>query len=67
MELSGREFECSVLGNEEPVASTPCEILPSQEFYDYEDKYLLDRAKSQLPADLTESQMTERPAPVMKR
>lgn len=57
--IVGREFECSVLGNEEPVASTPCEILPSQEFYDYEDKYLLDRAKSQLPADLTESQTTE--------
>ena len=27
---SGREFECSVLGNEEPMASLPCEILPSQ-------------------------------------
>ena len=41
-----------MLGNEAPVASLPCEILPSREFYDYEDKYLLDKAKTQLPADL---------------
>jgi D-alanine-D-alanine ligase len=57
--IVGREFECSVLGNEEPVAATPCEILPSQEFYDYDDKYLLDQAKTQLPADLTEAQTAE--------
>jgi D-alanine-D-alanine ligase len=50
--IAGREFECAVLGNEEPVASMPCEILPSREFYDYEDKYLLDRAATRLPADL---------------
>ena len=36
--ITGREFECAVLGNEKPVASTPCEIFPSREFYDYEDK-----------------------------
>ena len=41
--IAGRELECSVLGNDKPVASLPCEILPSREFYDYEDKYLLDR------------------------
>src|SRR3982751_1705727 len=50
--IQGRELECSVLGNEAPMASLPCEILPSREFYDYEDKYLLDRAKTKLPADL---------------
>ena len=50
--ITGRELECSVLGNEEPVASLPCEILPSREFYDYDDKYLLDQARTQLPADL---------------
>jgi D-alanine-D-alanine ligase len=50
--IEGRELECAVLGNEAPVASLPCEILPSREFYDYEDKYLLDKAKTQLPADL---------------
>ena len=39
-----------LLGNEQPIASLPCEILPSREFYDYEDKYLLDLAKTQVPA-----------------
>ena len=43
--IEGRELECSVLGNEAPMASLPCEILPSREFYDYEDKYLLDMAQ----------------------
>jgi D-alanine-D-alanine ligase len=51
--IVGRELECSVLGNQEPMASLPCEILPSREFYDYEDKYLLDLARTQVPADLS--------------
>jgi D-alanine-D-alanine ligase len=50
--IVGRELECAVLGNDRPVASLPCEILPSREFYDYDDKYLLDRAETKLPADL---------------
>jgi D-alanine-D-alanine ligase len=50
--IEGRELECSVLGNENPEASVPCEILPSREFYDYEDKYLLDQARFELPAQL---------------
>ena len=50
--IEGRELECAVLGNDAPVASLPCEILPSKEFYDYEDKYLLDKARTQVPADL---------------
>jgi D-alanine-D-alanine ligase len=57
--IIGREFECSVMGNGDPKAATPCEILPSREFYDYEDKYLLDAAKIELPARLTESETTE--------
>ncbi len=57
--IAGREFECSVLGNEEPAASLPCEIFPSREFYDYEDKYLLDRAETKVPADLTPEQTEE--------
>jgi D-alanine-D-alanine ligase len=57
--IEGREFECSVLGNQEPEASFPCEVLPSREFYDYEDKYLLDQAKTQLPADLAPEKMAE--------
>lgn len=50
--ITGRELECAVLGNEEPQASLPCEIIPSREFYDYEDKYLLDKARTEVPADL---------------
>jgi len=50
--ISGRELECSVLGNDAPMASLPCEIMPSREFYDYEDKYLLDSAQLVVPADL---------------
>lgn len=57
--VAGREFECSVLGGEPPRAATPCEILPSREFYDYEDKYLLNQARIELPAHLTEQQTEE--------
>jgi D-alanine-D-alanine ligase len=57
--IAGRELECAVLGNEDPTASLPCEILPSREFYDYDDKYLLDRAETKLPADLPAATMDE--------
>ncbi len=51
--IAGRELECSVIGNRSPEASLPCEIVPSREFYDYEDKYVLDRAQLIVPAALT--------------
>jgi D-alanine-D-alanine ligase len=57
--IIGRELECAVLGNEAPEASLPCEILPSREFYDYEDKYLLDRAQTKVPADLPPAKTDE--------
>ena len=57
--IIGREFECSVLGNEDPVASVPCEILPSRDFYDYDDKYLLEKAETIIPADLSPEQISE--------
>jgi D-alanine-D-alanine ligase len=57
--ITGREFECAVLGNNEPIAAVPCEILPSRDFYDYEDKYLLDKAETVIPADLTPEQTAE--------
>ena len=57
--ILGREFECAVLGNQDPVASVPCEILPSREFYDYDDKYLLDKAETVIPADLPGEQTAE--------
>jgi D-alanine-D-alanine ligase len=57
--IAGRELEVSVLGNEAPEASLPCEILPSREFYDYEDKYLLDKAETKVPADLAPEKTAE--------
>ncbi len=57
--IVGRELECSVLGNQDPIASLPCEILPSREFYDYEDKYLLNKAETKLPADLPADRTAE--------
>lgn len=53
--IAGREFECSVLGNESLAASFPCEILPEGEFYDYDAKYVLD-TKIEMPAKLEEAQ-----------
>jgi D-alanine-D-alanine ligase len=41
------------------VAAVPCEILPSRDFYDYEDKYLLNQAETVVPADLTADQTRE--------
>ena len=57
--ITGREFECSVLGSHKPLAAVPCEIIPSREFYDYEDKYLLDAAQLIVPAPLAPEQTAE--------
>lgn len=57
--VTGREFECGILDGDEPRASVPCEIIPSQEFYTYEDKYLLDKARVDIPARLTEQETAE--------
>jgi len=51
--IRGRELECAVLGNEDPRASLPGEIVPRHEFYSYEAKYLDDEgADLRVPADL---------------
>jgi D-alanine-D-alanine ligase len=47
-----REIECGVLGNDDPEASVPGEIVPSGEFYDYAAKYLDDRSRTLVPAEL---------------
>ena len=57
--IAGQELECAVLGNDDPIAAQPCEILPSREFYDYEDKYLLDQAKIELPARISPEKTEE--------
>ncbi|HKW24276.1 MAG TPA: D-alanine--D-alanine ligase family protein [Terriglobales bacterium] len=51
-----RELECSVLGNDEPVASLPGEVVPGKEFYDYAAKYLEEGSQLIIPAKLTKVQ-----------
>lgn len=50
--IEGREVECAVLGFDEPIASTVGEIIPCNEFYDYEAKYIKPDSKILIPADL---------------
>jgi D-alanine-D-alanine ligase len=47
-----REIEVAVLGNDDPVASVPGEVLPSAEFYDYRAKYLDESTRLEVPATL---------------
>lgn len=51
---NAREIEVSVLGNDEPVASVPGEVLPSREFYSYESKYIDGTSGLIIPASLPE-------------
>lgn len=57
--IVGREIEVAVLGNLEPRASLPGEIVPGAEFYDYADKYLDDGSRTLIPAPLTPEQTAE--------
>jgi len=50
--ILGRELECSVLGNENPKASLPGEVIPSNEFYNYQDKYIDGKTSFGIPAEL---------------
>jgi D-alanine-D-alanine ligase len=50
-----REIECSVLGNDDPKASVPGEIVPMKEFYDYAAKYLDEGSELVIPAKLSKS------------
>ncbi len=51
-----REIECSVLGNDNPSASVPGEIVPSTEFYDYKAKYQDEGSRLIIPAKLSKTQ-----------
>jgi D-alanine-D-alanine ligase len=50
--VTAREIEVSVLGNHDPQASVPGEIVPHREFYDYAAKYLEEGTQLLIPADL---------------
>jgi D-alanine-D-alanine ligase len=55
--VNAREIEVSVLGNHDPKASVPGEIVPHREFYDYTAKYLEEGTKLLIPANLKPSQI----------
>jgi D-alanine-D-alanine ligase len=54
--IDAREIECSVLGNDQPEASVPGEVVPVNEFYDYEAKYLKEGSELTIPARLSARQ-----------
>lgn len=54
--IKGREIEVSVLGNDEPKASIPGEIVPHREYYDYAAKYLEEGTRLLIPAKLARAQ-----------
>ena len=51
--INGREIECSVLGNEKPMASVPGEIIANADFYSYESKYIDSKSVCEIPAKLS--------------
>lgn len=54
--ISGKEIECSVLGNENPIASIPGEIISTHDFYSYEAKYLDENgATMAIPANISKT------------
>lgn len=55
--MTAREIEVSVLGNHDPQASVPGEIVPHREFYDYAAKYLEEGTQLVIPADLKPAQV----------
>ena len=48
--ITGKEIECAVLGNEEPIASLVGEIESCNDFYDYDAKYINEASKLYIPA-----------------
>ena len=57
--IIGREIECAVLGNDDPIASIPGEVIPKDGFYSFEAKYVDEHgATLKVPADLTDEEIT---------
>jgi len=57
--IIGREIEIAVIGNNDPVVSVPGEIVPGDEFYSYDDKYINDASTGVIPAPLTPEQTAD--------
>jgi len=53
--IKGREVECSVLGNEKPIASVPGEVISNHEFYSYDAKYIDENGSAlEIPAKISD-------------
>jgi D-alanine-D-alanine ligase len=57
--IDAREIECAVLGNDQPEASVAGEVVPVNEFYDYEAKYVKEGSELIIPARLTRRQQKQ--------
>ncbi len=58
--ITGREIEVGVLGNEHPIASIPGEVIPHHDFYSYEAKYIdADGAGLKIPAEISDAVAAE--------
>lgn len=57
--IDAREIEIAVLGNDDPAASVPGEIIPAREFYDYEAKYVDEDSRLLIPAPLSDQEVKE--------
>jgi D-alanine-D-alanine ligase len=57
--IAGREIEVAVIGNDDPFISVPGEIIPGDEFYSYDDKYVNDSSVGLVPAPLTAEQVND--------
>ena len=57
--IVGREIEVAILGNDDARASVPGEIVPGNEFYDYDDKYVTDGAQLLVPAALDAGEVAD--------
>jgi D-alanine-D-alanine ligase len=57
--VDARELEISILGNDQPQASVPGEIIAGREFYDYQDKYIENKSKLVIPAKLPSERVAE--------
>jgi len=57
--IVGREIEVAVIGNDDPFVSVPGEIIPGDEFYSYDDKYVNDTSVGLVPAPLTPEQVAD--------
>lgn len=57
--IDGQEVECAILGNNNPIASVVGEIAPSNEFYDYEAKYISDNSNLYIPAHISDQTSDE--------